>query len=133
MGEGRGGAAGSSWGQMGRSCSVLLGLQLPLAAAHSSDEGSSLTAAVLGQQEVDVTFRGKFLHCLLEDPRETEERRARGNRLGGSLLLNLRKMRVAFQIHIQALKLEGVSEENKDAHLGPVTKQLLWIFTGAVI
>lgn len=77
--EGHGGAAGSSCGQLGQSCSVLLGIQLPLAAAHSSDEGSSLTAAVLRQQEVDITFGGEFLHSLLEDPRKTEEKRARGN------------------------------------------------------
>lgn len=48
----------------------MLGFQLPLAAAHGSDESCSFTAAVLRQEEVDVTFRSKFFHCLQEDPRE---------------------------------------------------------------
>lgn len=54
----------------GRSSSVLLRVQLPLAAAHRRDEGGPLAAAVLGKQEVDVTFRGELFHGLLEDPRE---------------------------------------------------------------
>lgn len=59
--------------EMGRSSSVLLlRVQLPLAAADGRDEGGALTAAVLGQQEGNVTFWGKFLYCLLEDPREAE-------------------------------------------------------------
>lgn len=64
-GEGHGGAAGR---QTGQRSSVLLRFQLPLAAAHGRDEGSPLAAAVFGEQEVDVTFWGEFLHRLLEDP-----------------------------------------------------------------
>lgn len=52
---------------------LLLSDQLSLAAAHGRDEGGALPAAVLRQQEVDVTFRGELLHRLLEDPREAEE------------------------------------------------------------
>ncbi|MEQ2226340.1 hypothetical protein ILYODFUR_026484, partial [Ilyodon furcidens] len=52
-----GGAASGCGGQTGQSSSVLLGIQLPLAAAHSSDESSSLTTAVLRQQEVDFALR----------------------------------------------------------------------------
>lgn len=51
---------------------MLLRFQLSLAATHGCDEGSPLAAAVLGEQEVDVTFRGEFLYRLLEDPREAE-------------------------------------------------------------
>lgn len=54
----------------GRSSSVLLRVQLPLAAAHRRDEGGPLAAAVLRKQEVDVTFWGELLHGLLEDSRE---------------------------------------------------------------
>lgn len=78
--EGHGGAAGSRRGNgTGQSSSVLLlGVQLPLTAAHGGDERRPLTAAVLGQQEVDVAFGGEFLHCLLEDPREAGGKRRRG-------------------------------------------------------
>lgn len=72
-GEGHGGAAGRSGGQMGGGASsVLLRFQLSLAAAHGCDEGGPLAAAVLGKQEVDVTLWGEFLYRLLEDPREAE-------------------------------------------------------------
>lgn len=47
VGEGHGGAAGSSPGQTGRN-SVLLRVELSLAAANSGDEGGPLAAAVLG-------------------------------------------------------------------------------------
>lgn len=88
-GEGHGGAAGSFRGQTGRSSSVLLCFQLSLAAAHGCDERGPLTAAVLGEQEVDVTFWGELLHRLLEDPREAEggEQQEAVVR-GGSSLLN---------------------------------------------
>ena len=62
----------------GRSFSVLLRVQLPLAAAHSRDEGSSLPAAVLGEQEVHIALGRQVLHSLLEDPAEAEQRRRTG-------------------------------------------------------
>lgn len=46
VGEGHGGAAGRSPGQTGRNL-VLLRIQLSLAAAHSSDKGGPLAAAIL--------------------------------------------------------------------------------------
>lgn len=63
----------------GRSFSVLLRVQLPLAAAHSRDEGGALPAAILGEQEVHVAFGRQVLHRLLEDPGEA----ARWRRTGG--------------------------------------------------
>lgn len=62
-----------TWGNSFRVL-LLLSVQLPLATTHRSDEGGTLTAAVLGQQEGDVTFGGEVLHRLLEDPRETGKR-----------------------------------------------------------
>lgn len=86
-GEGHGGAAGSFRGQMGSS--VLLCVQLSLAAAHGCDERGPLTAAVLREQEVDVTFWGELLHRLLEDPREAEGGEQQESAVrGGSSLLN---------------------------------------------
>lgn len=56
VGEGHSGAAGSSCEPSRGSPSVMLGIQFPLTTAHSSDESSSLSAAILRQQEVNVTF-----------------------------------------------------------------------------
>lgn len=59
---------------------LLLALQLPLAAAHGGDEGSTLATAVLREQERDVALGGKLLHRLLHDSGEA------GRHRGGSLL-----------------------------------------------
>lgn len=53
---------------------MLLRVQLPLAAAHSRDEGGTLAAAVLREQEVYVALGGEVLHCLLEDAGEAVEK-----------------------------------------------------------
>lgn len=87
--RGRGGVTAARWGGVGVwsessgagedhgeavviVLSLLLRVQLPLAAAHGRDEGGALAAAVLGQQEVDVAFRGELLHRLLENLGEAE-------------------------------------------------------------
>lgn len=59
---------------------MLLCVQLPLTAANGRDEGGSLAAAVLGEQEVDVTLWGQLLHRLMEDRREAAGWRATGSR-----------------------------------------------------
>lgn len=53
---------------------MLLRVQLPLAAAHSRDEGGALAAAILREQEVYVALGGKVLHRLLEDAGEAVEK-----------------------------------------------------------
>lgn len=58
---------------------MLLCVQLPLAAAHSRDEGGAFPAAVLGEQEVHVALGRQVLHRLLEDPGEA----GRWRRTGG--------------------------------------------------
>lgn len=77
-GDGCGGAAGCPRRRRGRSFSVLLRVQLPLAAAHGRDEGGALPAAVLGEQEVHVAFGRQVLHRLLEDAGEAEGWRRTG-------------------------------------------------------
>lgn len=76
---------------------MLLRVQLPLAAAHGCDEGSPLAAAILGEQEVDVTFWGKFLHRLLEDPREAEGREQQETVVRRQFGAEVTEMRYAFE------------------------------------
>lgn len=65
QGDGRGGSL--------RLLSRLLRLLHSLATAHGCDEGCTLAAPILRQQEVDFTLGGELLHCLVEDPGKAGE------------------------------------------------------------
>lgn len=57
-----------------RGCSLRLQRLLrSLATAHGCDEGCTLAAPILRQQEVDFTLGGELLHCLVEDPGKAGE------------------------------------------------------------
>lgn len=92
---------------------MLLRVQLPLTAAHGSDEGSPLPAAVLGEQEGDVTFGGKFLHCQLEDPTEAVGRGQQETVVRNTEIKTANCSHSSFTTRMSSKVIQGLFQEER--------------------